>query len=57
MSGISRKPDPHRRKRAEEALRQAEQQYRNIFENAVEGIFQTTLQGRYLTVNGIERPH
>ena len=39
------------RKRAEEALRQAEERYRNIFEHAVEGIFQTTREGRYLTVN------
>ena len=39
------------RKRTEEALRQAEKQYRNIFEHAVEGIFQTTREGRYLTVN------
>ena len=36
---------------AEEALRQAEQNYRSIFENAIEGIFQTTPEGRYLSVN------
>ncbi len=34
-----------------EALRQAEQRYRRIFEDAVEGIFQTTPQGRYLIAN------
>ncbi len=34
-----------------EALRQAEEQYRTIFENAVEGIFQTTPEGRYLKAN------
>jgi len=39
------------RKRIEEALRQAEERYRNIFEHAVEGIFQTTREGRYITVN------
>lgn len=39
------------RNRAEEALRQAEAKYRNIFENAVEGIFQTTPDGRYLSAN------
>ncbi len=38
-------------KRAEEALRQAEQKYRSIVENAVEGIFQTTPEGGYLSVN------
>ncbi|WP_017719113.1 EAL domain-containing protein [Kamptonema formosum] len=39
------------RVQAEVALRQAEQKYRSIFENAVEGIFQTTPDGRYLTAN------
>ncbi|MEP0871652.1 EAL domain-containing protein [Trichocoleus desertorum AS-A10] len=39
------------RKQAEEALRQAEAKYRSIFENAVEGIFQTTTNGQYLTAN------
>ncbi len=39
------------RKRAEEALRQAEEKYRHIFENAVEGIFQVTPGGRFITVN------
>ena len=39
------------RKRAEEALRQAEEKYRGIFENAIEGIFQTTPEGCYLSVN------
>jgi PAS domain S-box-containing protein len=39
------------RKRMEEALRQAEQKYRSIFENAVEGIFQTTPDGRYKDCN------
>jgi PAS domain S-box-containing protein len=39
------------RKRAEEALGQAEEKYRSIFENAIEGIFQSTPEGRFLTVN------
>ena len=39
------------RNRAEEALRQAEAKYRNIFENTVEGIFQSTPDGRYLSAN------
>jgi len=38
-------------RRNEEALREAEVRYRGIFENAVEGIFQTTPDGRYLSVN------
>ncbi|MEM6519116.1 MAG: adenylate/guanylate cyclase domain-containing protein [Cyanobacteria bacterium P01_C01_bin.70] len=39
------------RDRAEKALREAEAKYRNIFEHAVEGIFQTTPDGRYLSAN------
>jgi len=39
------------RKRAESALRQAEEKYRSIFKNAVEGIFQTTTDGRYISAN------
>jgi two-component system, NarL family, sensor histidine kinase UhpB len=31
--------------------RQAEEKYRSIFENAIEGIFQTTVDGRFLTAN------
>ena len=34
-----------------EAARQAEEKYRCIFENAAEGIFQTSPDGRYLTAN------
>ncbi len=34
-----------------EALEQAELRYRNIFEHASEGIFQTTPDGRYLAAN------
>ncbi|MBF0372136.1 MAG: PAS domain S-box protein [Alphaproteobacteria bacterium] len=40
------------RKRMEEALRRSERRYRNIFEQAAEGIFQSTVDGRYLEVNG-----
>ncbi|MHB2010123.1 MAG: sensor domain-containing protein, partial [Acidobacteriaceae bacterium] len=39
------------RKQAEEALRQAEEKYRRIFEEAVVGIFQTTADGRLLSAN------
>ncbi|HEY9619727.1 MAG TPA: PAS domain-containing protein [Crinalium sp.] len=39
------------RKRTEEALRQAEEKYRSIFENAVTGIFQTTPDGHYISAN------
>jgi CheY-like chemotaxis protein len=40
-----------RRKQAEEALRVAEEKYRSIVVNAVEGIFQSAPQGRYLMAN------
>lgn len=43
--------DVTERKRAEEELRQAEEKYRSIFENAVEGIYQATVDGRLLTAN------
>jgi len=39
------------RRRAEEARRRAEEKFRSLFENAVEGIFLTTVDGRYLSVN------
>ena len=39
------------RKRTEAVLRQTEAKYRSIFENAAEGICQTTPQGRYLSAN------
>ncbi|MFI5117148.1 MAG: putative bifunctional diguanylate cyclase/phosphodiesterase [Terriglobales bacterium] len=39
------------RKLAEQALQKAEQKYRGIFENAVLGIFQTNLEGDFLSVN------
>ncbi|HEY9729912.1 MAG TPA: adenylate/guanylate cyclase domain-containing protein [Chroococcales cyanobacterium] len=39
------------RQRAQFALQQAEEKYRSIFENAAEGIFQTTRDGRYLSAN------
>ena len=41
--------DAHRR--LVESLRVAELKYRSIFENAVEGIYQTTPTGKYLNVN------
>ncbi len=43
--------DVTEQKKAEEALRQAEQKYRTIFENATEGIYQATPDGRYLVAN------
>ncbi|HUB25837.1 MAG TPA: CHASE domain-containing protein [Tepidisphaeraceae bacterium] len=41
----------HERRRAESAARLAEAKYRDIFENAVEGMFQTSPDGRYLSAN------
>ena len=38
-------------KQAEEALRIAEQRYHSIVENAVDGIFQSTPSGRYISAN------
>ncbi len=39
------------RKRSQEALRIAEENYRSIFENALEGIFQSIPEGRFINVN------
>ena len=39
------------RKNSEIALQEAERRYRSIFENTVEGIFQSSAQGQYLRVN------
>jgi two-component system cell cycle sensor histidine kinase/response regulator CckA len=38
-------------KEAEQKIRQAEEKYRSIFENAVEGIFQSTPDGRLISAN------
>jgi PAS domain S-box-containing protein len=39
------------RRRAEKVLQESEEKYRTIFENAVEGIFQSTPGGRFVTAN------
>jgi two-component system cell cycle sensor histidine kinase/response regulator CckA len=38
-------------KKTQEALRQAEEKYHSIFENALEGLIQTTSSGRIITAN------
>jgi diguanylate cyclase (GGDEF)-like protein/PAS domain S-box-containing protein len=48
---ISMIEDITERKFAEEARLEAEKKYRDIFENAIEGIFQCTPEGQYLRVN------
>ena len=39
------------RKKMDEALRKSEEKYRNIFERSVEGIFQTTPDGKFISAN------
>ena len=39
------------RRKAERALRSAERKYRGFFEHAVEGAYQSTAAGQYLSVN------
>ncbi|MGA9646467.1 MAG: EAL domain-containing protein [Candidatus Korobacteraceae bacterium] len=48
---VAIKQDITQRKLAEQALRNAEQKYRGIFQNAVLGIFQATPEGEFLSVN------
>ncbi|BEV16917.1 bifunctional diguanylate cyclase/phosphodiesterase [Herbaspirillum sp. DW155] len=43
--------DVTERKEAAHALQEAERRYRSIFENAIEGVFQTTPDGTYIAVN------
>ncbi|MHB8109338.1 MAG: PAS domain S-box protein [Syntrophorhabdaceae bacterium] len=43
--------DTTERRKAERALLRSEEKYRGIFENAIMGIFQTTPDGRYLSIN------
>jgi len=47
--GLSR--DITQLKQTEKALRQAEEKYRTIYENSVEGIFQTTRDGHFISAN------
>jgi PAS domain S-box-containing protein len=47
--GITR--DITERKRAAEAIKKSELKYRNIFENAIEGVYQATIEGRFITAN------
>ena len=39
------------RRQMEEQLRKSEQKYRNLFNNALEGVYQSTLEGRLISVN------
>jgi diguanylate cyclase (GGDEF)-like protein/PAS domain S-box-containing protein len=43
--------DITKRKGAEHALREAERRYHGLFDNAIEGIFRTTVDGHYLDAN------
>lgn len=43
--------DIEKRRRAEMALREAEQRFRAIFENSISGIYQTSPEGRFISAN------
>jgi PAS domain S-box-containing protein len=48
---IAVKQDISARKRSEEALQRAEEQYRSIFDEAIIGIFRSTPEGRFIMTN------
>ncbi len=43
--------DVTKRKKAEELLRESEESFRSIYNNAIDGIFQSTPEGHFLSVN------
>ena len=49
IEGLSQ--DITARKESNQALREVERRYYNLFENAIEGIFRTTIDGQYLDAN------
>jgi PAS domain S-box-containing protein len=51
QSLVSLKSEVAERRRVEAALRESEAESRSIFENAIEGIFRSTPDGRFLIVN------
>jgi len=51
IGGIETLEDITSLKATEQSLRQAEKKYRSLFENAVEGIYQTTREGQFLMAN------
>ncbi|MHC1726212.1 MAG: PAS domain S-box protein [Syntrophobacteraceae bacterium] len=51
VGAIESMRDITERRRVEEALASAEEKYRSIFENAMEGIYQTTVAGRCIDAN------
>ena len=43
--------DISEKKKQDDALKKSEERYRSLFENSLDGVYQTTLKGRYTDVN------
>jgi PAS domain S-box-containing protein/putative nucleotidyltransferase with HDIG domain len=51
QGGVGIIEDVTQQKKAQEAIKQSEEKYRSLVENAQEGVYQTSAEGKFITVN------